>query len=165
MDIVMAKGEKYTLRKVKTFRGMDGEGLNAELCRDGKPVAFVMNEGSGGMTHFDWLDRKHGKSSEEDLFGAFISEEKQKADDTRTDELGNTDKHYFDGEIWVHNTVDRMLNDKRFRRLCKTNIVFQVGAKIGSGEFQSVKGLDLRAHIEKKYKGQKVRILNDEFKD
>lgn len=164
MDIQTATS-KYTLRKVKTFRGMDGEGLNAELCCDGKPVAFVVNEGSGGMTNFDWFDCMHGKSSEEDLFEAFIAEEKLKADDTKKDELGNTEKHYFDGEMWVHDTVDRMLNDKKFRRLCKTNIVFQVGAKVGSDEFRSVKGLDLRAHIEQKYKGQKLRILNDEFKD
>lgn len=154
----------YTLRKVKTFRGMDGQGLNAELLRDGKPVAFILDEGRGGEMRFDFNGQMHGESAEEKLWDAFISEEKAKCDDVKKDEFGLTERGYFDGASWVNGAVDAMLNDKRFRRLCKTNIVFQVGAKIGSGDFQSVKGLDLRGHIEQKYAGQKLRILNDEYK-
>lgn len=48
---------EYTVRKVKTFRGREGTGFNAELCCDGKPVALVMNQADGGSFRFEWNDR------------------------------------------------------------------------------------------------------------
>jgi len=40
-----------SVRKIKTFRGTEGYGFNAELCADGKPVAFVL--GAKWNTRFD----------------------------------------------------------------------------------------------------------------
>ena len=48
---------KYTVRKVKTFVGHEGHGFNAELLRDGVPVAFVIDDANGGEVSFDWYDR------------------------------------------------------------------------------------------------------------
>ena len=45
----------YTIKGVKTFRGMEGQGFNATLCRDGKPVAHVDDEGCGGCYNWRWL--------------------------------------------------------------------------------------------------------------
>ena len=45
---------KVEVRKVKSFRGREGLGFNAELVVDGKKVAFVIDEGSGGALRFDW---------------------------------------------------------------------------------------------------------------
>jgi hypothetical protein len=47
----------YTATKIKTFEGMEGRGYNATLLRDGKPVAEVIDDASGGGTMFHWLDR------------------------------------------------------------------------------------------------------------
>lgn len=157
----------YSLKGVKTFRGMDGQGLNATLYRGEKKVAFVLDEGCGGEMRFEFMDRMHGKSAEEDMWDAFIAAEKAKRDDTKKDEFGLTEAGYFDGAHWVNKKVDDLLNDKRFRKMCKTKTLFQVGDKIGTGEFMGLKGVDIvtRQYIEKKYAGQKLRILNDEFKD
>jgi hypothetical protein len=157
----------YSLKGVKTFRGMDGQGLNATLMRGDKKVAFILDEGCGGEMRFDFLDFMHGKSAEEDLWNAFIAEQKLKADDTKKDEYGFTERSLFDGAHWVNTKVDDLLNDKRFRKMCKTKTLFQVGDEIGTGQFMALKGVDLatRQYIEKKYKGQKLRILNDEYKD
>ena len=46
----------YAVRKVKSLRGMEGIGFNAELCRDGKPVAYVMDDANGGEYRYDWYD-------------------------------------------------------------------------------------------------------------
>lgn len=154
----------YSLKGVKTFIGMDGHGLNATLLRDGKPVAFILDEGCGGEMRFDFNCRMHGTSAEQDRWDAFIEGEKAKLDDTKKDGFGLTERGYMDDAAWVNKQVDDMLNEKRFRRLCKTNILFQVGEKVGGPEFQSVKGLQFRSHIEKKYAGQKLRFLNDEVK-
>ena len=51
------KSGGYEVRKVKSFRGMEGFGFNAELVRDGKPVALVIDEGNGGCYMFEWYDR------------------------------------------------------------------------------------------------------------
>ena len=40
------------LKKVKTFVGMDGYGLNAEVWINGVKCYFVLDEGSGGMMDF-----------------------------------------------------------------------------------------------------------------
>lgn len=55
----------YTVRKTKVFRGREGNGFNAELLKDGKPVAFVMNDASGGPTDFDWYDNRMPRSAAE----------------------------------------------------------------------------------------------------
>lgn len=166
-DTEVGQTNDYTLKGVKMFRGMDGQGLNATLWRGTKKVAFILDEGCGGMIRFDWVDRMHGESKEEALFEIFIAEQKQKADNTKKDEFGKTEQEYFDGEHWVNALVDKMENDKRFRKACKTKTLFQVGDKVGSEDFMAIKGVDLktRQYIEKKYAGQKIRILNDELKD
>lgn len=52
--------KSYTLTGIKTFRGMEGYGINATIRRDGKPVAFVMDHGDGGMMQVDF--RNPGQS-------------------------------------------------------------------------------------------------------
>lgn len=43
-----------TIRKFKSFRGMEGYGFNAELLYCGKPVAFVIDEANGGCLDWQW---------------------------------------------------------------------------------------------------------------
>lgn len=57
----------YTVKGIKTFIGMEGEGFNATLCRDGKPVAFVIDDASGGMMDFQWRDFDKGRVEAEVL--------------------------------------------------------------------------------------------------
>lgn len=46
----------YTVKGVKTFVGMEGHGYNASLYRDGKLVAFVIDDASGGPLQVEWKD-------------------------------------------------------------------------------------------------------------
>jgi hypothetical protein len=151
----------YSLKGIKLFKGMDGLGLNATLLRDGKAVCDLVDEGCGGMLYFRWLDRKGGVSAEETLWDAFIASEKEKKDDVKKDEMGHTERYWFDGEMWVNQEVDRLETAKRLRKLCKTHTVFQVGAGIGGEKILTVKetGPAVRAWIEKKYAGKKVKFL------
>lgn len=160
------EGHGYAMAKIKTFRGMDGQGLNATLTRGGKAVALLLDEGCGGMMHFDWLDRSRGESSEEAMFLAFIEETVPPDPEDKGSSLDPRTLKQFAAEQWVNAEVDRIENDKRFRRACKTKTLFQVGEKIGGDEFLVIKGVGphLREILEKKYAGKKVRVLNDEFK-
>jgi len=49
---------EYTVKNVKTFRGMEGIGFNASLYRDGKRVATVDDSAHGGCYDWHWLDFK-----------------------------------------------------------------------------------------------------------
>lgn len=48
----------YSVKGVKTYRGMEGEGFNASLYRNGKRVALVIDDATGGPLMFEWLDHK-----------------------------------------------------------------------------------------------------------
>src|ERR1043166_4185201 len=142
-DQLERQGHKYEVAAIKTFRGMDGQGLNAILLRDHKKIAELLDEGCGGEMHFDWLDQKHGESAEEAMFQAFIEEEKLKIPADKVDpDTGRPEREYFDGAWWVNGEVDRILNERRFRKTCKTKTMFQVDDKIGSDEFLVIKGID-----------------------
>ena len=52
---------EYKITKFRTFRGHDGQGFNATLSHNGKPVALVDDDGYGGGLAFDWLDHKNGR--------------------------------------------------------------------------------------------------------
>lgn len=43
-----------TIRKFKSFRGMEGYGFNAELLQSNKPVAFVIDDACGGCLEWQW---------------------------------------------------------------------------------------------------------------
>lgn len=48
----------YTAKNIVTFNGMEGGGFNASLYRDGKRVAYVIDDASGGDIIVDWLDKE-----------------------------------------------------------------------------------------------------------
>lgn len=50
----------YTVKGVKSFIGNEGHGFNATLYRDGKAVAFVYDDASGGPVAFEWKDTAAG---------------------------------------------------------------------------------------------------------
>ena len=47
----------YSVKGFKEHRGTEGYGYNATLYRDGKKIAFVIDEGNGGEVIFEWNDR------------------------------------------------------------------------------------------------------------
>src|SRR5579871_284967 len=121
---------KYEVAKIKTFRGMEGSGLNAVLLRDGKKAAELLDEGCGGMMYFHWVDGHHD-TPEEAKFQAFIEAERLKIPADKESHPGMNDRELFDGDIWVWEQVEQVLHDRRFARICKKNTVFQVGSDIG----------------------------------
>lgn len=44
----------FSVKNIKTFMGMEGEGYNATLCRWGKIVATINDYGNGGPVHIGW---------------------------------------------------------------------------------------------------------------
>jgi hypothetical protein len=114
----------YTITKIKTFRGMEGYGLNATICRNGKPVAFVMDEGCGGETMIDFTNPlQNGRSYE-------ASKNTWKGEETAFHQFCVAWAKTQDREVpeeeripaylaidWVNHQVDEYQNKKRFDRL------------------------------------------------
>ena len=152
---------KYTVAKIKSHNGHEGPTLCAVLLRDGKKAADLLDDGNGGMMYFEWVDGHHD-TPEQAKFKAFIEFERSKIPADRESHEGFNDHDLFDGDIWVWNEVQRIQRIKA----CKKYTIFQAGNDIGSDVWRQVKGVtpDVRAWIEKKYAGQKIRFMNDEVK-
>jgi hypothetical protein len=156
---------KYEIAKIKTFRGMEGHGLNAILLRDHVKVADILDEGCGGEMHYDWID--NNKGVEESKFLAFIESERLKIPaDKKDEDCGILDRDIFNGDCWVWDELNRIQNDRRNRTACKKYTIFQVGKDIGSEAWRQIKDVtpEIRVRLEKKYAGQKIRFMNDEYR-
>lgn len=58
----------YSVKGITTFVGMEGHGYNATLYRDGKAVAFAIDDASGGPLSVEWK-----VSSEEQLMAEHVA--------------------------------------------------------------------------------------------
>jgi hypothetical protein len=54
---------------IRTFKGMEGEGYNASLYRDGKLVALAVDDASGGPLQVEWKDRDSGRCERVEVEG------------------------------------------------------------------------------------------------
>lgn len=122
----------YTAANVKTFTGMDGQGFNAVLKRDGKPIAEVIDEGRGGAVIFNWKDHAtratvaaldyQGKAA------PYVGTEEEAAlwAHCRTlpsIEFGEMTLQH-NPEIFVGQLVSAVESRKRLTRMLKTKVVF-----------------------------------------
>jgi hypothetical protein len=155
MPNVSAGTDVYSVSKVKSSNGTQGLAFSVVLLRGKKTVATVVNEANGGAFIFDWHDMLRGESDEQNRFKTFIESERAKIHDLAI----------FNGDIWIEEQVVKAVNDRQIARQCKTQTLFQVGAKIGSQDILCINGVgvEVRGHIVRKYAGQKIRFLNDEY--
>ncbi len=62
----------YEIKGLKTFNGMEGKGYNANLFRDGKKVAEVIDSGDGGMVSVREIVFGEVKRIKQEISGKFI---------------------------------------------------------------------------------------------
>jgi hypothetical protein len=103
----------YTIRNVKTFTGMEGPGFSATLCRDGRPVASVLDEAVGASLLFHWKS-----DAEEATLLALCSQ---------------VPPQLFEGmsiDYDMDQLVSRLVNEyeieKRLKRIAKTKTLFRI---------------------------------------
>jgi len=128
---------KWSVRKVKTFLGNEGHGFNAELCRDGRPVAYVIDSAQGGEYEYQWYD--HGAprvdirginyenqvhmykgTPEERLFVEAANVQ------TYVSECGERETQSKDADIVMGELVDAWESNRKFKRLSKTRTLFRL---------------------------------------
>lgn len=146
--VPLRRGLVYTVNAVKTFRGHDGEGYNANLLRDGKKVAIVVDLADGGETQITWLDFKEkteivctspydGKehryngSPEEKRFVEFLEKK------TYVCEFDGKATRHTAG-TFIESLVSGFLDKKKFDRLSKKETLFRVKGD-PEGEWRTIK--------------------------
>ena len=123
-----------TIKKLKLFQGMEGEGFNLDLYLNGKKIAFVMDGGNGGVFNYDFIS----PAAATEFVGIVNSMPPIPIKDQSWRDI------YPDGLIPVtlDMAVDELINDhnkqKRIAKMKKTAVVFTTAA-CGSGDFMSVK--------------------------
>ena len=161
---------KYTVRKVKTFAGHEGQGFNAELISDGIPVAFVIDEGNGGEPRFDWYDRERVRSEFADTAGGktlarMIPKEEAVL---RGHIKGQTRTAYGETfpltmDVFVAELVGEHLMLVAMKRKCKTSTCYRLAGQ-APGEYMQMKAIysnGLGDRLRAKY-GDKLECVHNE---
>ena len=110
----------YSVKNVKSFMGREGYGFNCSLYRDGKRVAFCMDDASGGMVDIEWLiDAKR----EQALMDAHV-----KTLPPVPCEFGDREPLKMDEGWFVTELVNEFEKTKEIRKLqrqCKTKTLYR----------------------------------------
>ena len=117
---------RITLKKVKTFKGMDGVGLNADVYFDGKKVAEALDEGCGGDMWIQWLDR-----SMEKVVADYITSLNIPAEVVSYPSVPTTFEMPYNLEQIINNFVDGMETQKRLKSICRAKTL----VRLTDGEF------------------------------
>lgn len=174
----------YTLTKIKTFNGREGQGLNATICKDGKPVCYVLDDASGGEVEFDYRNpgqtrasfeattREAAQTAEREL-GEFclaaipakeraeIEASAAKAKATYAPELKVEMRVRADAiNHWVNSLVDAHSNKKRLDRVAKTKTLFRVEGD-STDSYRTIKrpyDAAVQGYLDREYPGKVVEI-------
>lgn len=146
----------YTVKGIKSFVGMEGLGFNATLYKDGRKIAFCIDEGCGGDVIFQFVNRD-GK------------DEKTLRDycDTlpRVKCKGVPEGLKMDMGWFITALVDQCEKDQKFKRQCKTHTLFRL-TDDKEGQYWTLKAVyspTVREHLQKKHGDKLVEIINERF--
>ena len=112
---------KLTIKNSKSFPTQDGIAWSATLYIDGIKAAYAYDEGNGGEISVEWVNLDLEKK-----FGEYV--------DTLPLESG----HKQDAGAAIAGLVDQHEADKKIKRWCKTQTVFQLKGDT-FGHFRTVK--------------------------
>lgn len=156
----------YSLKSIKSFRGMEGHGYSANLVLDGKKVAEVLDDASGGPLRIDWLDTEYVNgqrrqwndeietqrmTKQEAAFEALVMALPQ-----RKCEYAESGLRYDSSDIVIEEMVNDQLGMKKLKSMLKTKVLIVKG-----GALYSMKMIDLGRQVAaymQKY--PEAKILN-----
>jgi len=148
----------YTVRDIKTFRGMEGEGFNATLCRDGREIAFVIDDATGGDVHIQWADARSHGAEEKRLLEFLKTLPKERWEDTEYD---------VTPDIFLATLVDQAQTEKRLRRLFRKETLFRLkGDRTDDGKWRVLKAPfspGVKAQLVKTYGDSLAHVLNEDY--
>lgn len=170
---------KYSVNGIKTFRGMEGHGFNANLLADGKKVCFIMDEGNGGCYSYEWADNKEPKvnGQHRQISGVMMDYPMTPAEKAFNDYINampaydnpwhKGEKSYHTDDCVIGKFVDEAEGEKFLKGKCKKLTLFTLkGDKVG--EFRTINAdykmhkMVIRQKLDAKY-GRDYEIINERF--
>lgn len=145
----------WSVSGLKFFRGMEGDGFNATILKDGKKVVFVIDEGNGGEINFDGIDKEWEKKLDE------LVELRRNDKPDSTEPGGFSERKAFDKGWLVSDMTSKWEFEAKIRRALKKKLVFTLP---GDGDY-SFRALNApydersKAHVLKKFPN--AQILNE----
>ena len=165
----------YEVKNVKGFMGSDCPGYNATLYRDGKKVALVINDGSGGQETVHWYDVEAPRvdfatnnykgdsgvmrcTPEQAMLMEHLKGKKVAQDEV----MGEPEMSLG---MFLAGLVDDFENNKRFKKMCKSKTLYRV-----KGDKQDVYRVchysfnrAVKSALEMKFGDQLEVIFNEKF--
>ena len=134
----------YEVKAVKSFRGREGYGFNANLYHNGKKVCFVMDSGNGGCYRYEWTNRDVERVSIKHPDSGYdykvTPEEKILKDHVEAlpefECYGGMMKH--DSDTFISNLIDSYEYKKKLKSRCRTKTLFTL-PDCGENECYTIK--------------------------
>lgn len=146
----------YTVRNIKTFQGVEGEGFNATLCRDGREVTFVIDDATGGDVRIQWADARSRGAEEKRLLKFLKTLPKERCEDREYD---------VTPDIFLAALVDQAQTEKRLKRLFRKETLFHLkGDRTDDDKWRVLKvpfSSSVRAQLVRTYGDRLAHVLNE----
>jgi len=144
---------EYSIKNIKTFKGMEGMGgFNLTLYRGKTKVAIIINDDCGGCNMYHFCNGNGDYNREErEIFDAHVA--KVIEDDFEPDDQ------------FIDHLFNKTTNDRRFKRLCKKQTLFRIKGD-AEGEYRvynHIYDAGMKAHMEKQYGDKIIEVLNDQY--
>jgi hypothetical protein len=149
------KEPKVTIKNLKSFRGMEGYGFNADIYVNGVKSMFAMDGGNGGQIDYEIVK---GQEANVRLVKDYVKSISKKGEDSDM-ELDI----YIAGKVDEHeNAKVKAKNDRKMLKLMSEAIVFGVPDANNYRFFNfkrplsSIPAIILQAHVDKAKKVMKT---------
>jgi len=159
----LIQDSKWSVKKVKTMRGHDGDAMSCSLYLDGKEVCEIYDDSWGGEYMYHW---KEGKRFENEL------REFAKTIWTESDLF--PDGFQYNSDMVVNALACTILEEKdakreenRLKRMCKTKVVFLLKSK--PDDMLSYKRTNPAiikeqiAFVKRKHGDDLIEVINERF--
>ena len=160
----------YKVKNIKTFRGMEGIGFNANLYRGTKKIALVIDDAQGGPFRYEWEDYKAERVSIDgkDYSGREFTY-KGTPEEKLLVEYASSLPSIKHGGIEIPTSpdliVEKLINEvedrRHFKKLAKTKTLFRYeGDDTSNNEWRVYKKPFSLEFIEALQKASKTKIIS-----
>jgi hypothetical protein len=137
---------------------MEGQGFNATLCRDGRRIAFVIDDASGGEIDIQWISG-HTRDVEEKLLLNLLK--------TLPKEQLEGIEYDVSPDIFIATLVEETSNEDRLRRLFRRQTLFRLKNdptdddkwRVFNAPFTS----SVKGQLVKRFGDNLAHILNEDY--
>ena len=147
--------KRFEIKNLKTFRGMEGSGVNSTLYENGKKLCNCDDDAWGGPMNFS--DNKTQKRLDKEL-AKLIGK-------VKFDAIDNMETEY-DAECFVNDLIAKADENKQLKSKCKKNVLV-LTTDCKSGQYlqytKMIYHALTRPLLEKKLGNKLVEIINERF--